>query len=55
MIHIQRSCGYSSVRKTIDVAEIGRICQVARKLILMLSALLITVMANLSKNKNLLK
>ena len=26
MVHIQRSCGYSSVRKTIDVAEIGRIC-----------------------------
>lgn len=30
MIHIQRSCGYSSVRKTIDVAEIGRICQSAK-------------------------
>ncbi len=30
MIHIQRSCGYSSVRKTIDVAEIGRICQAAK-------------------------
>ena len=29
MIHIQRSCGYSSMRKTIDVAEIGRICQAA--------------------------
>ncbi len=26
MVHIQRSCGYSSVRKTIGVAEIGRIC-----------------------------
>ena len=31
MIHIQRSCGYSSVRKTIDVAEIGRICQAAKE------------------------
>lgn len=31
MIHIQRSCGYSSVRKTIDVAEIGRICAVAKE------------------------
>lgn len=31
MIHIQRSCGYSSMRKTIDVAEIGRICQAAKK------------------------
>lgn len=31
MVHIQRSCGYSSVRKTIDVAEIGRICQAAKE------------------------
>lgn len=31
MIHIQRSCGYSSIRKTIDVAEIGRICQAAKE------------------------
>ena len=31
MIHIQRSCGYSSVRKTIDVSEIGRICQAAKE------------------------
>ena len=31
MIHIQRSCGYSSERKTIDVAEIGRICSVAKE------------------------
>lgn len=31
MIHIQRSCGYSSMRKTIDVAEIGRICQAAKE------------------------
>lgn len=31
MIHIQRSCGYSSQRKTIDVAEIGRICAVAKE------------------------
>ena len=31
MIHIQRSCGYSSMRKTIDVAEIGHICQAAKE------------------------
>lgn len=31
MIHIQRSCGYSSMRKTIDVAQIGRICQAAKE------------------------
>lgn len=31
MIHIQRSCGYSSMRKTIDVAEIDRICQAAKE------------------------
>ena len=31
MIHIQRSCGYSSERKTIDVAEIGRICSAAKE------------------------
>lgn len=31
MIHIQRSCGYSSMRKTIDVAGIGRICQAAKE------------------------
>ena len=31
MIHIQRSCGYSSVRKTIDVEEIGRICKAAKE------------------------
>lgn len=31
MIHIQRSCGYSSMRKTIDVAEIGRICKAAKE------------------------
>lgn len=31
MIHIQRSCGYSSMRKTIDVAEISRICQAAKE------------------------
>lgn len=31
MIHIQRSCGYSSMRKTINVAEIGRICQAAKE------------------------
>lgn len=31
MIHIQRSCGYSSVRKTITVEEIGRICRAAKE------------------------
>lgn len=31
MIHIQRSCGYSSVRKTINVEEIGRICKAAKE------------------------
>ena len=31
MIHIQRSCGYSAVRKTITVEEIGRICKVAKE------------------------
>ncbi len=31
MVHIQRSCGYSSVRKTIDIAEIGRICRAAKE------------------------
>lgn len=32
MIHIQRSCGYSSMRKTINVEEIGRICQTAKEI-----------------------
>ena len=31
MIHIQRSCGYSAVRKTITVEEIGKICKVAKE------------------------
>ncbi|WP_306513443.1 methionine gamma-lyase family protein [Phascolarctobacterium succinatutens] len=31
MIHIQRSCGHSSERKTIDVVEIGRICSAAKE------------------------
>jgi cystathionine beta-lyase family protein involved in aluminum resistance len=31
MVHIQRSCGYSSVRKTISVEEIGRICRAAKE------------------------
>ena len=31
MIHIQRSCGYRSERKTIDVAEIGSICRAAKE------------------------
>ncbi len=26
LVHIQRSCGYSSVRKTLSIAEIGEIC-----------------------------
>ena len=30
MIHIQRSCGYSSERETINIAEIGRICRAAK-------------------------
>lgn len=30
MVHIQRSCGYSSQRETIDIAEIERICRAAR-------------------------
>ena len=31
MVHIQRSCGYSSLRKTISVAEVGRIIAVAKE------------------------
>lgn len=31
MVHIQRSCGYSSLRKTISVAEIGRIIATAKE------------------------
>ena len=31
MVHIQRSCGYSSLRKTISVAEIGRIIAAAKE------------------------
>ena len=31
LIHIQRSCGYSSVRKTLNVAQIGEICAVVKK------------------------
>ena len=30
MIHIQRSCGYSSVRKTLRIEEIGTICKAAK-------------------------
>lgn len=30
LIHIQRSCGYSSVRKTLTVDEIGSICRAAK-------------------------
>ncbi|WP_299448925.1 methionine gamma-lyase family protein [uncultured Phascolarctobacterium sp.] len=31
MVHIQRSCGYSSVRNTISVEEIGRIIKAAKE------------------------
>ena len=31
LIHIQRSCGYSNVRRTLTVEEIGTICQAAKK------------------------
>ena len=31
MVHIQRSCGYSAVRKTISVAEIGRVIKAVRE------------------------
>ena len=31
LIHIQRSCGYSSVRKTLNVAQIGEICRAVKK------------------------
>ncbi len=30
LVHIQRSCGYSSVRETLSVTAIGEICQVAK-------------------------
>lgn len=30
MVHIQRSCGYSAVRKTISVEEIGRVIKVVK-------------------------
>jgi len=32
LIHLQRSCGYSNVRRTLTVEEIGAICQAAKKL-----------------------
>ena len=32
LIHIQRSCGYSSVRKTLNVAQIGEICAAVKKI-----------------------
>lgn len=31
LVHIQRSCGYSSVRKTLTVAEIGKICSAVKQ------------------------
>lgn len=31
LIHIQRSCGYSSVRKTLNVTQIGEICAAVKK------------------------
>lgn len=30
MVHIQRSCGYSNIRKTIDIAEISCICHTVK-------------------------
>ena len=39
MIHIQRSCGYSSERKTIDVAKSAVSAVLRRRLTRMLSAL----------------
>lgn len=32
MVHIQRSCGYSAVRKTISVQEIGRVIKVVKEI-----------------------
>ena len=32
LVHIQRSCGYSSVRSTLSVAAIGEICQTVKNL-----------------------
>ncbi|MEG1412901.1 MAG: methionine gamma-lyase family protein [Acidaminococcaceae bacterium] len=32
LVHIQRSCGYSSIRKTLTVQEIGTICQAVKKI-----------------------
>lgn len=32
MVHIQRSCGYSAVRKTISVQEIGRVIKVIKEI-----------------------
>lgn len=31
LVHIQRSCGYSSIRKTLTVTEIGQICQAVKE------------------------
>ena len=31
LVHIQRSCGYSSVRKTLNVAQIGEICRAVKQ------------------------
>ena len=32
LVHIQRSCGYSSIRKTLNVNEIGKICSVVKSI-----------------------
>ncbi|WP_177565908.1 methionine gamma-lyase family protein [Phascolarctobacterium sp.] len=32
LVHIQRSCGYSSVRKTLTVEEIGTICSMVKEI-----------------------
>lgn len=32
LVHIQRSCGYSSIRKTLSVEEIGQICAAVKEI-----------------------
>lgn len=32
MVHIQRSCGYSSVRNTLNVEQIGKICSIVKQI-----------------------
>ena len=50
MVHVQRSCGYSSVRKTLTVDEIGEIFSAVKRV--KPDIMSITAMANLSKIKN---